>query len=212
MNNSTPAKYMKTCIKIKTHKKHYFQLLEVMIAMLLIVTCVAPALHIYMNMYKIETQSKQNYEADHLARLIFASIIEQLYLNAIPLEEIDAGLDRSVEDPKFESKLKAIGFKAHYTITKLNQQKKKNKPTQCCLTQISIFLQNIHTQQIKQYDYKQYVEVPTPPTDDDTKNAKDALDALDAKIKDNQANPNTNNNNTDDAADDDDDENLADYK
>jgi len=146
------------------HKtKRHFQLLEVMIAMLLIVTCVAPALHIYMNMYKLETQSMQNYEADHLARLLYVEIVEQLYLNAIPYEDILNGIDRTVES-SYIDQLNAIGFTAHYKLSKIKQKTVKGKPR--CLIDIKLYLENKRTKAVKNYNYLQMIEIPPPPKED----------------------------------------------
>ena len=157
-------------IKKMYRTKRHFQLLEVMIAMLLIVTCVAPALHIYMNMYKLETQSMQNYEADHLARLLYVEIVEQLYLNAIPYEDILSGTDRTVESA-YTEQLNAIGFTAHYNLSKMKQKTVKGKPR--CLIDIKIYLENKRTKAVKTYNYLQMIEIPPPPKDDKDKSVID---------------------------------------
>ena len=144
--------------------KRHFQLLEVMIAMLLIVICVAPALHIYTNLYKQETQTAQRYEADHLARLLYVTIIESLYHNEISLDEIQSGIETSLDHSKYGAELKKIGYRGWYCLAKVKEKKVKSAKVQELryLVAITIYLENIRSKIVKQYDYFQMVATLPP--------------------------------------------------
>jgi|GEM_PF-7127073 len=144
--------------------KHHFQLLEIMIAMLLIVTCVTPALHIYMNMYRQETQTIHNYKADHIARLLHADITELMYQNAIAFEEILAGLERPLDDFKNGKKLKNIGFTGYYTLSVLNHETVKKEQLVKYLAGLNIVLENKKNKEVKKYEYIHYIKGHSVPS------------------------------------------------
>lgn len=71
-------------------RKSYFQLLEVLVAVFLIVVCAMPVLHAYISMNQVQFENARIYERDHLVHLVHAKIVEGLYRKKIPLAEIQA--------------------------------------------------------------------------------------------------------------------------
>jgi hypothetical protein len=109
---SIPKKYM---IKFINNKRH-FQLLEVMIAVFLIMICVVPTLEVFTNMYKHEAEANLINQRDHFVRLIHANLIEKMYKNEIPIEDIVQGPQTDFSDHDLNEKMKKIGYSSTYEI------------------------------------------------------------------------------------------------
>ena len=139
-------------------KKLPFQLLEVLIAMVLLLTALAPALHIIINVYKKQTMALHTYEATHLSRLIFADLIEKLYKNEINYGELEEGYEFKTEDESINQQLKKIGFETS-TFIKIEKQKKESKFRRCLL-KISMLLKSQSKSKTAEFDYYQYLQMP----------------------------------------------------
>lgn len=102
--------------KFTKQHKHHFQLLEVMIAVFLIMICVVPTFEIFTNMYKHEADANLINQRDHYVRLVHAHLIEKLYKNEIPIEEIARGFQSDLSDSDLNEKIKKIGYTCSYEI------------------------------------------------------------------------------------------------
>lgn len=181
-------------------KKRHFQLLEIMVAMVLIVLCAAPALKIYTNMYKQQTEIVRNYEADHLVHIVHSKIIERMYKNIISFDDILMGDERSFEDKDLTSKLKKMGYSCNYTIRKINARKVAKEHLVRYLFELNITLVNqTDAKNNRNYHYDHFVNGPAisgvileEEQDVDIKD-KDATDQADAAVttpgKSNPGNP-----------------------
>lgn len=155
---------MKNCTPLQKSKikKRHFQLLEIMVAMFLILLCAAPALQIYTNMYKQQTKIMYDYEADHLANLVHAKIVEAIYKNTLSFEDLLNSTPRSVEDGVFSKQLKEIGYKCQFTINRICQRKMKKEGFVRYLFEITVTLQNLQdTKNNKVYSWDHYVQGPS---------------------------------------------------
>lgn len=120
---------MKNFIKIlkkrsKRLQKHNFQLLEVMIAALLLLICVTPAMRIYTNMYMAQQAIIRENQRDHFAYRIHASIVEQLYKRTIPFNELLTVKENPLNIPILQDELKTWGYEAFYAF--IDPKKKKS--------------------------------------------------------------------------------------
>lgn len=162
-------------LKKKYLKKNHFQLLEIMVAIILIVSCALPAMRIFTNMYRQQLSVIQNYELDHLAHSMHAIVTEKLYRNQIPINELNDQLI-SCDDPDILNQLKSLGYHCAYQINKRCQKKSKNKETgsERLLDLIIQFNSNQNEKQYRQYDYILYVAGGLNPDDTDEKEESEA--------------------------------------
>ena len=72
-------------------KKRYVSLLEVLIAFALIVLCVLPLIYPHVAMFKSQKAFIRKVELDHVVNLLYAKILEKLYMNSIPWQELGDG-------------------------------------------------------------------------------------------------------------------------
>jgi Tfp pilus assembly protein PilV len=121
-------KYYKKMLKII--RKSHFQLLEVMIAAFILLVCAIPTLRIFTNMYLSQQNIARENQRDHLAHLIHAKIIEQMYMHTISLDRVLEDHTFPLDDPSLQKKLEALQYNATYTFTVLKTRKsrKLNKP------------------------------------------------------------------------------------
>lgn len=79
-------------------RKRHFLLLEVMIAFALIVMCILPL--IYPHTFILTSQRKfiHKVDLDHQVNRIYADIVERLYRNGIPWNDIISGTEFEVND------------------------------------------------------------------------------------------------------------------
>jgi len=66
----------------KKRRRAYFQLLEVLIGLFLIVTIALPIIHSFVRTYTEQTKMLRTIELDHLAHLAHAQVTEALYRDA----------------------------------------------------------------------------------------------------------------------------------
>ena len=98
-------------------QKRRFQLLEVMIALFLIIVCIVPVLHTFTYMYREQRQSIRDSRRDHLAHLIYAQVVEELYGQKVPWGAIQTSAVRSIANEALDNQLKDKGYKTTYTLT-----------------------------------------------------------------------------------------------
>ena len=97
-------------------KRWNFQLLEVMIALFLIIVCIVPVLHTFTFMYREQRQSIRDSRRDHLAHLIYAQVVEELYGQKVPWEAIQTSAVRTIANETLVNQLKDKGYKTTYTL------------------------------------------------------------------------------------------------
>lgn len=76
--------------KIRYHKRH-FQLLELMVAVFILLVCIAPAMRIYTTMYQSQQAIIRENQRDHLAHTMHAKFTELLYQQKVPLKQMMSG-------------------------------------------------------------------------------------------------------------------------
>lgn len=130
-----------------------------MVAMILIVLCAGPALKIYTNMYKQQSEIVHDYEADHLVNLVHAKIVEGIYKNTVSFDDLLNCNSHPFDDHNLSGQLKKVGFTCHYTINKIYQRKVKGEQFIRYLFELSITLKN-KANQNKNYFYNHYVQGP----------------------------------------------------
>lgn len=106
-------------------KKRPFALLEVMIAMALVALCALPLIFPHVAILKAEKAFNDDLELDHIVSLLYAHLLEKLYLNEIPWNDIMEGKMQPIESDLLESigYNKKIRFKGFYCFHEI-----KHKP------------------------------------------------------------------------------------
>ncbi len=148
----------KTALLIsKNPSKRHFQLLEIMVAMFILLACIAPILHIYVVVYKQENVIDRINKQDHLVYLIHAHYTELLYRREIslvddkdaPPTDVSAYLHKDLQD-----QLKALSTQGLITLKMLASNKKKEIVKQ--LWGLDINLGSIGKPLASQSDNKKY--------------------------------------------------------
>lgn len=118
--------------KIKNKRLPRFQLLEVMVAIFLIVVCAAPALKIHIALYLEQNHILRENKRDHLVHLVHAAVVEKLYKNEIPIQNILTSQIMAFEDNATDSmnsikqQLDKLYYHCQYSF-KLDSDKPKKK-------------------------------------------------------------------------------------
>lgn len=129
------SNYTKINKAIRNKKRCYFQLLEVMVAAFLILICAAPALKIHISMYLEQNALMRQNQRDHLAHLAYAEIVEKMYKNEIPLEDILEKKEFTLNSLSHDEQsfdlihaLHQMGYQCRYFFTnKKTPEEKENK-------------------------------------------------------------------------------------
>lgn len=175
-SNFIQLKSMKSYIlKKKYHKKQHFQLLEIMVAMILIAACALPAMRIFTNMYRQQLAVIQDYQLDHLAHSLHAVVVEKLYRHQLPIEDLN-NQPMVCDDPDILKKLKALDYHCTYQMKKRCQKKSKNKEigTEQLIDLTLAFTANHDDNKRRQYDYILYVAGGGLPDETDEKEESEA--------------------------------------
>ncbi|MDP1881094.1 MAG: hypothetical protein Q8K60_09175 [Parachlamydiaceae bacterium] len=98
-----------------------------MVAVLLLLICVTPAMRIYTNMYMAQQTIIRENQRDHLAYRIHAYIIEQLYKRIIPFSELLIVQENSLNDSALQDELKKWNYEAFYAFIDPKKKKSSNK-------------------------------------------------------------------------------------
>lgn len=135
--------YIKTLLKKKQSKRH-FQLLEIMVAVFILLICAAPAMRIYVNMFKQQQVVIRENERDHIARVLHSRIVERFYKRQIPLQELAQGKKFTVDDPDLQKRLKELNYEGGYIIGVVDRKPKdENKPATEYLLRLYIILKDL---------------------------------------------------------------------
>lgn len=162
------------CRKKLKAKKRHFQLLEIMVALLLIVGCAVPVMHIYYNMFKKQDSMARAYEIDHTAHLLHGKIAERLYKNEYSFDELN-GCELVFVDQEIGEDLGRLGYACTFTL-QTSEPKKDSKDSGKAkrLCDLIIKMKDQRNGEEKIYDYKLYIEGgPRPKKWDDDKNKTD---------------------------------------
>lgn len=95
-----------------TVKKRHLILLEVLIAFALVVLCVLPMIYPQVFILKSERQFVDTIELDHTVNLLYANILQKLYLNEIGWDDIQEHKRAEISD----SMLREIGVEHDITF------------------------------------------------------------------------------------------------
>lgn len=185
---------MQTQPKIKKKFKRHFQLLEVMVAAFIILICAAPALKIFTTIYIEQRETIRENQRDHLAHLVFANVIEQLYKRSISIDDIMKGSTHEVNDPALVELLKRWSYEGTYSFshTKVYTKKGEEHPSKY-LTTITIRMNNLSPKKLNRerkpldYDYEVYIDSGAraklgdkePPIDEQLNESEDENELLD---------------------------------
>lgn len=97
-----------------------FQLLEMMIAIFLVVVCIAPIFRAYVDMNRAQFNTIRLHHRDHLVHLVYGIVMEQLYKQAISWEEIlhsrPEKLERLNPLEEVAKQFKALSYEATYQL------------------------------------------------------------------------------------------------
>jgi hypothetical protein len=143
--------YRKINSRIRARKRH-FQLLEVMVAILILMLCAAPALDIFTRMYIAQERIVRINKRDHLARLVQAKVVERLYQNSIAIDDFNDknGQTFPFSDPELDRLLAPLAYEASYRLAlKDSHPKTKGAPRDKYLIALTIVMKD----QIKQKNY-----------------------------------------------------------
>jgi len=72
----------------KLYKRRHQSLLEVLIAFALIVLCVLPLIYPHVAIYKAQNTFVRKIELDHVVNLLYGRVLEKLYMNTIPWNDL----------------------------------------------------------------------------------------------------------------------------
>lgn len=168
-------------MKSKFLLKRHFQLLEVIVAAFILLVCAAPALKVFTNIYIEQQEVVRENQRDHIARLIHADVVEQLYKRTIPLDDLRDRREREVITPELKALLKKWSYEGTYVFTNVREYKKKGeeKPIKY-LVDLTIGMRDtskrgaIKNKTPPDYDYEIYINSGAikenkkqAPTDDD---------------------------------------------
>lgn len=134
---------------MKKRVRHHFQLLEVLIAMVLLVVCVIPVIDAYIGMNKAQFERTRLVERDHLVHLAYAKIVEALYMKKMDWPDLKHAKEEDFErlfnaddEDHVASQLKALSYKCSYQLTKEKPKVLKSTTTKF-LFQLKITVQDL---------------------------------------------------------------------
>lgn len=145
-------------------KRSYFQLIEVMLALILITTCAFPCIKIYVNLYREQVNTIKSYERDHLAQMLHAKIMEKLYKRDFFLEDLlQENNVYKIEDitedtEKIVSQLQKLSYTGSYQFIR-KKPKVLKKNTSKYLFKIIISLNDTSKESQKPFHYSHLVYV-----------------------------------------------------
>ncbi len=111
----------------KSHHKRHFLLLEMMVAVFILLICIAPTMRIYTNMYLGQEVIVRENRRDHLAHLVHASVTNQLYQNTIALGDMVQGSPMQLHDRELEEKLRNLAYECSFAFRVISESKAQNE-------------------------------------------------------------------------------------
>lgn len=88
---------------MKVINKRSIALLEVLIAFAIIALCIIPLIYPHVFIFKSEKKFVYAVELDHLANLLYADVLQKLYQNEIPWENLEKGERFPIDSRLLES-------------------------------------------------------------------------------------------------------------
>lgn len=125
-------------------KKRYQMLLEVLIAFALIVMCVLPLISTHVSMLKMQNQFIRKIELDHVVNLLYAKVLEKLYLNSYSFGDLTVNQTVFDVDASFLSEIgydKPLQFKGSFNFF---ETKPKYKPKKAAPYTLYLFKLTFH--------------------------------------------------------------------
>jgi hypothetical protein len=110
---------------LQTHRRH-FLLLEVLIAFALVALCALPLVYPHTAILKEQREFIRKVELDHVVNLLYANVMEKLYLNKISWSEIMQGsFDITEETLKEIDYNKPFHYAGNYSFSQKKYKPKK---------------------------------------------------------------------------------------
>src|SRR5437868_1820742 len=117
-------KYWKFFNRNKPTKRGYL-LLEVVLAFFLLALCALPLFYPHGYMLKEEREFVHQIEFNRAADLIFASLVEKLYRNEIPWEEIEEKVKKPIDSTFFQHDPRLTSTLHHQVSYQIKYRKPK---------------------------------------------------------------------------------------
>lgn len=159
--------------------KRTFLLLEVLIAFLLVVLCAIPLIAPHVTIFRDQNAFLDRIELDYAINEEYAKIIEQLYRQNIPWENIATSAKVKIE--KYTLKASdghPLPFEGHYTLSVPKKKPSEDKPFTVNLLKLSYKIKPQKSDG-KEISYEYDIFLPrqlsgeTPEADKDGKDGKD---------------------------------------
>lgn len=147
---------MKTKKKIQYHKRH-FQLLEILVAVLILLICVVPMMNIFTSMYMTQIETIRENRRDHLAHLVHAKFTEELYHRKVDIDGEIEGRQVSLSDKDLVDELTASGFSCSGFFSIKTSSDNQGKPKQH-LCQLEIKMKDMVSEAKKKKTFAQTSE------------------------------------------------------
>lgn len=90
-------------MKIYSLFRRPIMLLEVLIAFALIVMCALPLIYPHVFILRSEKKFVSTVELDHFVNLFFVNMLQRLYQNEVPWQEIEGGKPQPIDDAALQS-------------------------------------------------------------------------------------------------------------
>lgn len=144
----------------KIRKKLYFQLLEVMISIFLVIVCAVPMLHTFVQMHIDQKEIHRINERDHLVQEVHAKLLDDLYQHRISWSEIENKQEREIADSSILERAKKRDYKVTYQFS-VDQPKKVVDETNDVLIKLEIKMLDLKNPKKKVPSYHYYIYART---------------------------------------------------
>lgn len=104
-------------------RKRHFLLLELLIGCFLLAFAVAPVLRLYTVGYLQTLEAARFHKQAHWIHQLYAEIMEKLYLQQIPWQELVLAEKRPIFPSVSQEKLQGLGFDVSYLFRELDRKK-----------------------------------------------------------------------------------------
>lgn len=181
---------MKTLTKKKKHFRRHFQLLELMVAVFILLICIAPAMQIFTSIFKSQQEIVRENQKNHIIHLMHAKFTEQLYKRLISFDDIRNQKDIILTDPDLVDLLGKSFFTCSgiFTIEKSYKPRGQDNPVEY-LCKLEIKVADKLARQTKgkgssssqddpseTYDYYIYIDTLPDEGDDDEEDDEEEIE------------------------------------
>lgn len=181
---------MKTLTKKKKHFRRHFQLLELMVAVFILLICIAPAMQIFTSIFKSQQEIVRENQKNHIIHLMHAKFTEQLYKRLISFDDIRNQKDIILTDPDLVDLLGKSFFTCSgiFTIEKSYKPRGQDNPIEY-LCKLEIKVADKLARQTKgkgssssqddpseTYDYYIYIDTLPDEGDDDEEDDEEEIE------------------------------------